>query len=254
MKRTFATISLLGLLVGSSLVPAVAQDGEAQKIEEGKKILGKIVDAFGGRDRLLKIQDTKVACNINIIPVNMSGSLVISEKKNKIRQDISIMGMNIIQAYNGKTGWMVDPMTGAIVDMPDAVLEQFKREALGNDALLNPGKYGITFTFEGRESVEGKEYLLLKQTHRDGFETTMYVDPDTFLVHKTMGMTVTETLEKTDQETTLSDYRDVDGTKVPFSVKIKQGGVEYAEITMTEYTYDANLEDSLFEKPGIAGE
>ena len=254
MKRTFATISLLGLLVGSSLVPAVAQDVEAQKIEEGKKILGKVIDAFGGRDRLLKIQDTKVACNINVIPVNMSGSLVISEKNNKIRQDISISGMNIIQAYNGETGWMVDPMTGAIVDMPDAALEQFKRESLGNDALLNPEKYGITFTFEGRESVEGKEYLLLKQTHRDGFETTMYVDPDTFLVHKTMGMTVTETLEKTDQETTLSDYRDVDGTKVPFSVKIKQGGVEYAEITMTEYQYDTNLEDSIFDKPGVAGE
>ena len=159
------------------------------------------------------------------------------------------MGMNIIQAYNGETGWMTDPQTGAVIDMQELVLEQFKREALGNDALLYPEKYGITFTFEGRESVEGKEYLLLKQTHKDGFESTMYIDPDTFLIHKTLGTTVTQTLEKTDQETTLSDYRDVDGTKVPFSLKIKQGGIDYADVSITEYKYNTNLEDSLFDKP-----
>jgi len=254
MKRTIATISLFGLLIGLSLVPAAAQDSEARKIEEGKRILGKLIDAFGGRDRLSKIQDQKIACNINIIPVNISGSLTISEKKNKLRQDIQIMGMNIVQAYNGETGWMTNPQTGAVMDMPDLVLEQFKREALGNDALLNPEKYGITFTSEGRESVEGTDYLLLKQTHKDGFETTMYIDPDTFLLYKTLGTTVTDALQETDQETMLSDYRDVDGTKVPFSVKIKQGGMDYATVSMTGYEYNTNLEDSLFDKPGTAGE
>ena len=249
MKRTFAAISLFALLISFSLVPAAAQDGEARKIEEGKRILGKMIDASGGRDRLAKIQDRKVTCTINIIPINISGSLILSEKKNKLRQDIQIMGMNIIQAYNGETGWMTNPQTGAVMDMPEPAIEQFKREALGDDALLFPEKHGITFSFEGRESVEGTEYLLLKQTYKDGFETAMYVDPDTFLVYKTLGTTVTETLEKTDQETTLSDYRDVDGTKVPFSVKIKQGGMDYAEVTMTEYKYNTNLEDSLFDKP-----
>ena len=102
--------------------------------------------------------------------------------------------------------------------------------------------------------MEGKAYLLLKQTHKDGFESTMYIDPDTYLIYKAVGTTVTQTLEKTDQETTLSDYRDVDGTKVPFSVKIRQSGMDYAEISMKEYKYNTNLEDSLFDKPGVAGE
>ena len=247
-------MSLFGLLIGLNLVPAAAQDSEAQKIEEGKRILERLINAFGGRDRLSEIQDTTVTCNINIIPANISGSLIISEKKNKIRQDIQIMGMDIIQAYNGETGWMTNPQTGAVVDMPEPVLEQFKRDALGNGALLYPEKYGITFTFSGRETVEGKEYLLLKQTHKDGFESTIYIDPDTFLIHKTLETTVTQTLEKTDQETTLSDYRDVDGTKVPFLVKIKQGGMDYADVSMTEYKYNTNLEDSHFDKPGVAGE
>lgn len=65
---------------------------------------------------------------------------------------------------------------------------------------------------------------------------------------------MTETLDIKDQETTLSDYRDVDGTKVPFSVKIKQGGMDFADISMTEYKYDTNLEDLLFDKTKIAGE
>lgn len=254
MKRIFVALVFFGLWIGLNSVPAAAQDNAAQesaaqKIEEGKKILAKLIDVMGGRDRLLKIEDTKATCNINIIPVNMSGSLVLSEKKNKIRQDIQIMGMNIIQAYNGETGWMTDPQTGSIVDMPEPVLNEFKREGLGNDALLEPEKHGITFTSEGRKNVEGKEYHLLKMTYKDGSESTMYIDPDTFLLYRTVGMTLNQTLQKVEQETTLFDYRDVDGTKVPFSIKIKQGGMDYLDLTVTEVKYNSNIDDSIFDKP-----
>ena len=86
-------------------------------------------------------------------------------------------------------------------------------------------------------------------TYKDGSESTMYIDPDTFLLYRTVGMTLNQTLQKVEQETTLFDYRDVDGTKVPFSIKIKQGGMDYLDLTVTEVKYNSNIDDSIFDKP-----
>ena len=38
MKRTTSAFGILGLLLGLSVFPASAQDGQATKIEEGKRI------------------------------------------------------------------------------------------------------------------------------------------------------------------------------------------------------------------------
>jgi len=46
-----------------------------------------------------------------------------------------------------------------------------------------------------------------------------------------------------------TDYRDVDGTKVPFSTKQVQNGKEVGILSVTEYKYDSNLDDSLFARP-----
>src|SRR4030065_2483075 len=97
------------------------------------------------------------------------------------------MVMVIPQAYDGEIAWMIDPQTGASTQMPESASLEFKRQALGNPALLNPEKYGIKYDFKGKEKLEDKEYLVLEQTTEDGHKTTIYLDPATYLTYKAKG-------------------------------------------------------------------
>ena len=72
MKRTFIALSILGLLLGLSVVPVSAQDDQATKIEEGKRMWEKWIAARGGRDRLSKIKEIKSASEVITQGINLT--------------------------------------------------------------------------------------------------------------------------------------------------------------------------------------
>jgi outer membrane lipoprotein-sorting protein len=249
MKKAFATGVFIAVFCGLNLNPISAQDKQSPQIEEAKKILEKSVQAMGGRERLLSIKDTVVSSQLKIISLNITVTRTTYVKGDKIRLETKTMGTTTVMAFNGKTGWIMTPQTISAVDLPQPLLDELKRAAMSNEAMLHPEKFGLTVTLEGRKSIEGKEYIVLVQTGKDGNTSTVYLDPDTYLTYKTVSMALTDSLQKAETEIILSDYRDVEGTKVPFSMKIVQNGKDYAAISISEYKYNTHPQDSLFEKP-----
>jgi outer membrane lipoprotein-sorting protein len=249
MKKAFARGVLIALFCGLHLIPVSAQDKQSPQIEEAKKILEKSVQAMGGRERLLSIKDTVVSSQLKIISLNITVTRTTYVKGDKIRLETKTMGTTTVMAFNGKTGWIMTPKTISAVDLPQPLLDELKRAAMSNEAMLYPEKFGLTVTLEGRKSIEGKEYIVLVQTGKDGNTSTVYLDPDSYLTYKTVSMALTDSLQKAETEIILSDYRDVEGTKVPFSMKIVQNGKDYAAISISEYKYNTHPQDSLFEKP-----
>ena len=244
MKRTILAFTTFGLLLGLGAFHAWAQEDQAKKIEEGKKYWEKWIEARGGRDRLSKIKEIKATTDVKLIAQGLNLTAITYKKgSNKYRVDQKVMGMTITLAIDGENAWMTDPNSGFVVDMPKEVRSQLNYEMGEHEALLNPEKFGHTITYEGRKTVDGKEYILLNQTAKEGVTATHYIDPDTFLRYK-----FTSNLPNGAENFSL-DYRDVDGIKVPFSSKQVQNGKEVATSTVTEYKYDSNLDDSLFARP-----
>jgi zinc protease len=248
MKRALIAVMILGLLFGLSVTFASAQDDQAQKIAEGKKYMEKSIEALGGRDRLLKVGDRTMIAELKLLTMGLSITRTAYMKgSSKIRLDNKVMGTNSNMAYNGKAGWI--SQAGSIIDMPQQILDELKRGVESGQVLLFPDKYDVIVTFEGRKSILAKDYIVIKQSYKDGHVNAIYLDPQTYLPYKTIAPSLNETMQKVETETITSDYRDVEGIKVPFSMKIVQGGVDYAAITITEYKFHQQLEDSLFEKP-----
>lgn len=248
MKKPLVFLTAVALLAGLTMLPITAQENQAKKIEEGNTLLDKWIEAQGGRDNLARIKDSTSSGAMELISMGYSGTLIIYQKEpNKIRMDIEIMGTLISQAFNGETAWMTNPQTGVTEEMSAELTEEFSRQAMGNATLLNPDKYGIIFTLEGTESIGEKEYLILKQTFEDGFENSYYIDPDTNLVYKSVAMAMSPLGFEVETETIMSDYREVEGTMVPFSITITQEGEEYMSMTISEVEYNTGLEDSLFD-------
>lgn len=241
MKR-LAVAWMIGLfLFGIATSPGMSQNA--------KDILAKMIEAQGGRAALEKIKDTTMTGTMEIIQYGMSGSLSIYIKEpDKVRMDMEFMGMVITQAFDGENGWGVNPQTGVAEDMPEDQAKEMKRTAMGNTALLNPEKFGISYTYKGKETIEGKDYFVLEQKYEEGDIATMYIDSNTYLLYKTKEMSTNMAGVQVESEAFYGDYKKVDGVTMFHSMRIVQGGEEAMTMTITEVSFNTGLEDSFFKK------
>ena len=215
--------------------------------QTAKEILDKWIEAQGGAKALEAVKDTTIIGSIQLVSMGINGTATMYQKEpNMMRLDIEVMGMVITQAYDGEIAWMIDPQTGASTQMPESASLEFKRQALGNAALLNPEKYGIKYDFKGKEKLEDKEYLVLEQTTEDGHKTTIYLDPTTYLTYKAKGTALGQAGVEVMAETITTDYKKVDGLLVSHSMTQYQDSQEFMRMTVTKVTFNSNLEDSFF--------
>ncbi|MBC7363793.1 MAG: hypothetical protein H5U07_04520 [Candidatus Aminicenantes bacterium] len=120
--------------------------------------------ALGGREALAEIKDTRMTGNMEIIQYGMNAPFTMYQKEpDKFRMEMEIMGMNMVQLYDGQKAIMTNPQSGEIIELPADQAKTFRRQALGNDATLHPEKYGITYAYKGEETIDGKKYLVLEQ-------------------------------------------------------------------------------------------
>lgn len=215
--------------------------------QPAEKFLEEMIKAWGGRKALENIKDITLSGTLELVQFGMNGSVIVYQKEpNKQRLDIEIMGMVITQAFDGETAWGTNPQTGSTEEMSEQAAAYFKRESLGNDAFLNPKKYGIIFALKSTEQIEGKEYTVLEQTFSDGFTITHYVDSKTHLVFKSKSKALNPMGAEVDAETFLSNYKQIDGLTVAHSVTTYQDGAQYMTVTISDVKFNSGLKDSFF--------
>jgi len=239
MKRVFS-FCLMSLF----LLSLITSPGLGQKASD---ILEKMIEAQGGRKVVEGIKDTTMSGTFEMPMMGISGTSTMYQKDpNKTRMDAEFMGMVFTQAFDGETGWTINPETGGVEPLSEKALEYAKREALGDEALLHPEKCGITYAYKGKETIEGKDYFILEATYSDGYKLAVYVDSKTYLTYKSKGLSLDMMEVEVDTETVMSDYKKVDGTMIPHTIVIIQNGEAFMTITLTEVSFNTGLEDSLF--------
>ncbi len=237
-KAIFLTVMTIGLLTlhQSWIFSQSAED-----------ILEKMIDAQGGRSALEKIKDTILTGYMEMIQMGLGGSLKTYQKEpNKLRMDATVQGAVVIQSFDGETAWMTNPITGSKDEMPPFMAEDFIRSALGNDVLLDPKKFGITYTLAEKELLEGKEYFVLSQSFPDGFKASFLIDPKTFLMYKTKITSKNEIGEEVKIETIFSDYKNIEGILIAHKLVTYQGGSEFMKMEITKVEFNTGLEDEWF--------
>jgi len=251
MKKTLTVCALCFFLLSLIILPALnlnAQEKEVKKSDpKALKILDKSIEAMGGRKLLKSIKDTTVTSSMELITMGMEGSLTMySKEPDKMRLDIEIMGMTITQAYDGEMAWMLNPQTGANEELPEQMAADLKRDAMGNELMLNPEKYNIIYTYNGIEKLEDKDHHVLKQTHPDGWEATMYIDVESNLTYKIVAMTTNQMGVEVETESFTTDYKKVDGMMVAHTMTTYQDGEEFMTMALTDIKFNSGLEDSMF--------
>jgi len=232
----------LSLLIGS-----LSLNGICQTIDD---VRAKMIDALGGRKALEAIKDTSIIATMEIPKMGIIGTVTIYQKEpDKMRMDQEFMGQRVTQGYDGKTAWFTNPMTGKAEEMPEKSAAEMKRQAFGNDSLLNPEKYGITYTLKGKAKEDDKDCFVIEQIFSDSRKATIFVDVSTYLNYKVKATTINEAGVETEVETIFLDYKKVGDTLVAQSIAIRQGGEPFAKMAISEVIFNTGLEDSLFKMP-----
>jgi len=236
MLRTLAVLAL------------VAAPMAAETLDE---VLAHHFEALGGKDKIAAVQSVKMTAKQVFGPQEVPAVLTW-ERPNKIRMEFTLQGMTGIQAYDGKTAWMVMPFLGKNdpEEMTGDDLKDIIEQAdLMEGPLFNWKEKGHTVEFEGEDTVEGTPAWKLKLTRKDGDVSTIWLDKDAYVQIKSESKRMRNDQE-VEIESSYGDYKEVDGLYFPFSIESKpKGAPQGATITIESIEINPKIDDSTFAMP-----
>ena len=242
-RKTILALALLALL---------APVAHAQSVDD---IMAKHYQALGGLEKLKKVQTMRLTGKMQMGP-GMEAPLIIEKKRPGMqRVEFTFSGMTGIQAFDGKKGWAVMPFMGKKDPEPmsDDELKDMAGRADFDGALVDWKDKGHTLELVGKESVEGADAYKLKLTKKTGEIEYHYLDAESYLPIKEEGKTKVRGTE-IEGESTLGDYKEVNGLMIPFSMTNGQKGSDHKQtMSFDKIEIDIPLEDSRFLMPAAAG-
>jgi outer membrane lipoprotein-sorting protein len=215
----------------------------AQTVDE---LLAKNIQAKGGMEKLRSVQTAKQTARVNFQGAEAKQT-VYAKRPNLIRQELNIAGQLVIMAYDGQTPWMINPNLGAVapIALTGPLAEMIKDQSSFDGPLIDYKAKGYLIELVGPETLAGRQVHHLKLTDKMRQVQHCYLDAETGLEAKLVSQN--EMGQSFEQE--LSDYRDVEGIKVPFSIRTLANGVQQGQITVDKVEFNVKIDDAIFKMP-----
>lgn len=175
----------------------------------------------------------------------------IKSRSGAVRVEASLQGLTLVQAYDGKAGWQIQPFEGR---KDPAKMSEDEARALADEALIDgyllAAKRGAgTIAEMGTEDVDGTLAYKLKITQPDGDEFTYWLDPDTYLEIKIIEK---RRLRGAEQQTEyeLGDYERIAGAYFPLSVDSGPvGSSQRQKLTLDRIEANVAVDAAIFSMP-----
>jgi outer membrane lipoprotein-sorting protein len=242
-RRLFLAALLLGWVQGAS----------AQTADE---VIEKHLTAIGGRAALAKLKSRTITGTMTISTPggDVSGPIeIVTQAPNKsrtlLKMDLTAVGggpIVIDQRFDGNTGYVLDTLQGDR-DISGNQLDNMRNAEFPNP-LLNYKAMGMTAKLGGKEKAGARDAYVLILEPTSGSVVRQYLDAATYLpiqVVMTINMLQFGDVEQT---TEFSDFRDVDGVKIPFLTKATSS-VQTMSIAITKVEHNMKIDEALFAKP-----
>jgi len=238
-RRSLLAVAAVSLLLGA-LAPAVVCAMDADEL------IAKYLEASGGMEKIQAVKSRESVGKLTVQGMEIPFTM-INKRPDKLRVEATVMGMMMVQGFDGQTAWAVNPMTGSTDPQTLGELETkgLSLQADMDGILVNHADKGYDVEYLGEDEVEGTPvYKLRVDTHKDMI-IDFYFDREYFLPVR-QDAKITMDGNEVGSETYLSDYRDVDGLMIPFSVEVRQGGQVGTQIMLESVKHDVDAPDADF--------
>lgn len=217
----------------------------AQTAEE---LVAKNTEAKGGMEKI------KAASTVHMtgkVYANGRTAAVGEERKrpDMLRETYTVQGMTAVQAYDGTTGWQIQPFGGRkdpeLLGEDD--LRDLVEEADIDGPLIDYQAKGNKVEYLGHDTVDGDDAYKLKVTLKNGDIIYYYLDPDTYLeIKKETQQFIRGSVRETVEE--LGSYKQVAGAYYPFSIVSEPKGNpgDRKKITIEKLEVNVPIDDSQF--------
>jgi hypothetical protein len=221
----------------------------AQTVEE---LVNKNIEAKGGIEKIKAVKTLRISGRAEQ-PDGPPITITIERTRpDQIREDLTLAGMTMVQAYDGKAGWMIQPFGGrkdpqlmGDDDMRDLVLDSDV-----DGPLVDYKAKGNTVEFIGHDFVDGDDALRLKVTLKNGDILYYDLDPDSYLEIRRESQEFIRGSVK-EQVTDYGSYKAVDGVMYPFSMAMwpKTDPTQAITVSIDKVEVNLPLAESLFAVP-----
>ena len=230
-----------------ALLAAVSMQAEDLTVDQ---ILAKNAEAKGGLEKLRAVNSIRFAGKMTLGP-GMEAPITMTKKRPEmVRMDFTVQGMTGTQAYDGSAGWMVMPFMGKkdAEPMSGDMLKEVKDMADFDGPFIDSEKKGYKVELLGKGEVEGTAAYKIKMS-RDGQDTVVYIDADSFLDIKAEAKRKMQGQE-VEGETTYGNYQEFGGLLFPMSIEMKAKGMPAGQtITIEKVELNPTLADDTFKMP-----
>lgn len=235
-----------------ALAAAPGAPGRAQELNRDE-LLKRHYEALGGLERIKAVETIKMTGRMLMGPGMEARFVRLAKRPNRYRMEFTVQGMTGVQAYDGETAWMYMPFAGRTEPevMPEDLAKQVVEEADMDGPLVDYQEKGHQVELLGKEDVEGSPAYKLKVTLRSGEVSYYYLDAEYFLPIKTAAKRAVQGTE-VEVETSLGDYREVDGLMVPFSIRVKGQGPAEQTIILDTVELNVPVDEAQFKMPRSA--
>jgi len=183
------------------------------------ELIAKNIQARGGLEKMQAIKTIRMTGKFEGGGGFTAAVGQENERPNLIRQTFTLQGMTQVQAYDGTTGWQIQPFGGKkdAELMGEDELRELLLDADIDGPLAEYKEKGSTVEYLGHDVVDGDDALRLKVTLKNGDIIYDYLDPDTFIeIRKEIQQFIRGSVR--DHVVGLGSYKPVAGVMFPFSI------------------------------------
>jgi hypothetical protein len=225
---------------------AVAPNAAREAPPTVQQVFDKYLAAVGGQEAAAKFQTQVVKGKREASQGRSWPFEATSKGPDKFLMTVEVTGSGVVrQAVNGANGWVSNPRVTR--PLTPSELGDLRLAA----ALFEVVKFKPTPTMRvaGRRKVGERDALVVVDRPAEGVSRRYFFDAQTGLLLRIT--TLTETmLNQLPEQIDFEDYRDVDGAKLPFVMRVS--GIDtFNSYTrnITEVRHNVPVEDKQFETP-----
>lgn len=228
--------------------PSVEKPAAApEKMPTPAEIIARYVKEIGGRDAILTAKSRMMTGTVEIAPMGIKGTMVMyMSAPDKMFSKITLGGIgDLLEGFDGTTSWTINPLQGNREKTGDELIQTKLTADFYRDANLE--KLFPKMELKGIEKVDGKDAYVIVGTPEKVSPQTFYFDKETGLLVR-QDTTVFSPEGSQPTKTFLSDYKAVDGVKIPHSSRTILPQFEMI-IKLTDVKNDVEIKETVYAKP-----
>ena len=226
----------------------------AAQAQTADEAVEKALAAMGGRTALTKLTTRVITGTMTVSTqgVDVPGTIEMSYKapnlaRSFMKLDLSAYGgaeMVIDRRCDGKTAFEINSQTG-VKEITGNQLENMLNASFPTP-FLSYKQAGARVEVAGKEKLGEKDVIVLVYTPKIGSVSKLYFDAQTWQpIRSVVKMNVPEAGGEIEQTTDPSDYRDVDGVKIPFTL-VQSSPIQSLTIRIQKVAHNTPLDDTIF--------